>query len=372
MALGKRPYRVAIPGRERALRCVSPDCERLMLHLWYGAGSGPVGIVDAEPDFVATRLRVTFARAVALLEEAAAARLIVRSPEHGIAYTVGHFLTDNPAARNNWLGLLKELPLHPRCAARAACETELGRWPEGGREWEPGDLSWTPTLPLPNAWGTQEQEQEQEQDPDQEQNKNRTVSPSAPTVAVAPDLFGQDSFEKEEQKPKAEKKTKPKKEVTQATVDAREVLRIWNMMIEEGELHQTQTKEEALKNTVLSKAITTSGGWWALIELLEWAGSTDKWGGNDRWTMNAYAWLSRNHLANALAAFRNANGRDPDPTEPPDKDDPPQQIAPSKPKPLRIRQTCPKCGETDGTEIKAGEFVCYDCAHEWKEQAHAA
>lgn len=268
MSLGTRGYRKAIAGRERVLRRVSTECERMMFHVWYGKESSAVGLVEL--DSLASRMRVDESCLHGLLTEAESAGLLVWSPDVDLVYAIGSFQQDPPAAHNNFKGYLNEISLHPDCRARSTCIQELGQW-QGS--WQPGTTFEPPSNPVqrtiepPSNPGTvavavagtvAKQEQEQ--------NKN-TITPTATATADAEPLD------------LPLKQAKQVRELTPAQQTAilnrklaHEAVREWNAIIAPFNAPCIPTAQwERQTASVVAKAVAALGSVDAFGGLCEWA-----------------------------------------------------------------------------------------------------
>ena len=268
MSLGSRGYRKAIAGRERILRRVSTECERMMFHVWYGKESSAVGLVEL--DSLASRLRVDAATLDALIVEAQNAGLLVWSPDVDLVYATGSFQQDPPAAHNNFKGYLNEIALHPDCRARDACIQELGQW-QGS--WQPGTTFEPPSNPVqrmlespsnPGAVAVTVAKQEQEQ------NRNRTSTPAP--AAPAPAFAEAQALELRQQKAAKRELTPAQERAILNRQLARAAIVEWHKYIGKtvGNAHATAEWERRAAK-VVAQAVASLGGVSGFGGLCQWA-----------------------------------------------------------------------------------------------------
>jgi hypothetical protein len=273
--------------------------------------------------------------AIQTLHETGAA---VWSPEYRTLY-VGAVLLRSPAQNvDHWKGLARELSGFQSCGALTQAYENLGPARHTVSKTVPETVK---DISMQGAGCRVQVAESSDQD----------LPPASPG-----ELFPDSAASvKESNKPKAEKKAKP--EVSEATRRARAVIQFWNVLVDDGDLHQPRAKEDARKNHVLSKGIDTAGGWWALGDLLDWACAVPTWGGSATWTRTIYEWMADDHLRKCMAAFRNANGRDPDPRKPVDE---PDSAAPT---PIKPAPGCPECGNLNTHPVGHGDMHECKCGN---------
>lgn len=291
MALDKRPYRKAFPHRNKRLRAVSTECERLMFHLQSARASTATGLVEADPAYLAIDMRCTESAVVALLAEAHAANLIILDSNACVAFILGTILEDSPQAENNWKGYLGEIMHFPDCEPRRFALAECGEWVGGkGGEWQrysyPCNTQRTPSELPSNTLATQEQEKEKLQNQEKD-----SLSPSAPAPA-APEQTILNLEAGKEEVPKL-------KNIDKALA----VMALWNTARAEGKWHHPKGEIDVRFIGVMTSAYNTIGPDGIAKLLADCA--ADEWRNGLKRPVTIGKWFAKDHLAEVVQAIAN-------------------------------------------------------------------